>query len=216
MHTDSTLIVFGSGGHAKVVIDAAEKQGYKQILVADDAEKNWGVQLMGHPILGGREALLLLNSRPLAISAIGDNAARMHIAAWLEANGFTLATVIHPSAQVGRGARIGRGSVLVAGSIVNSDAVIDANVIVNTGATVDHDCIVGDGVHLAPGVHLCGRAEVGRGSFLGVGTVVIPCIHIGVNCVVGAGSVVLENIPDGALVAGVPARPLHQETDGIS
>lgn len=210
MFSDSTLIVFGSGGHAKVVIDAAERQGIRQILVADDAEKNWGADLMGYRILGGREALLQLDTRPPAIAAIGDNTARMHIAAWLEANGFKLATVIHPSAQIGRGARIGRGSFLVAASVVNSDAVIGANVIVNTGATVDHDCIIGDGVHLAPGVHVCGQAEVGAGSFLGVGTVVIPHVRIGVNCVIGAGSSVLDAVPDGVRVAGVPARPLRQ------
>lgn len=210
MDTNSVLIVFGSGGHAKVVIDAAEKQGFKQILVVDDAEKNWGTQLMGYRILGGREALLQLHNRPPAIVAVGDNSARVSISTWMETHGFPLTAVIHPSAQVGRGAQIGRGSFLVAGSVINSDAVIGANVIVNTGATVDHDCIIGDGVHLAPGVHVCGRVEIGAGSFLGVGAVVIPGVRIGANCVVGAGSTVLDDIPDGALVAGVPARPLRK------
>jgi sugar O-acyltransferase (sialic acid O-acetyltransferase NeuD family) len=210
MSTDSTLIVFGSGGHAKVVVDAAEKQGYSHILVADDAEKNWGANLMGYRILEGRVALLQLGMRLPAISAIGDNRARMHVAAWLESNGFELAAVIHSSAQIGRGAQIGGGSFLAAAAVVNSDAVIGANVIVNTGATVDHDCLIGDGVHLAPGVHVCGQVEVGAGSFLGAGTVVIPGLRIGANCVVGAGSTVLDHVPDGAMVAGVPARPLRR------
>jgi sugar O-acyltransferase (sialic acid O-acetyltransferase NeuD family) len=204
----TTLIVFGSGGHAKVVIDAAEKSGVGQILLADDAEKNWGTQLMGYRILGGREALLSLEGRPSAIVAVGDNRARMSIAAWLEDHGFPLATVVHPSVQLGRGVSVGRGSLLVAGAIVNSDAVIGANVIVNTGATIDHDCIIGNGVHVAPGVHLCGHVEVGAGSFLGVGAVVIPRVTLGNDCVVGAGSTVLGAVPDGARVAGLPARPL--------
>lgn len=210
MVEDSTLLVFGSGGHAKVVIDAAEKQGFRKILVADDAEKNWGTQLMGYRVLGGREALLRLAGRPSAIVAVGDNRARVLIAAWLEEHGFSLATVIHPSVQLGRGVSIGRGSLLVAGAIVNSDAVIGANVIVNTAATVDHDCVVSDGVHLAPGVHLCGDVQVGAGSLLGVGAVAIPCVKIGCRCVIGAGAVVLKDIPDEARVAGVPARSLQQ------
>lgn len=209
MPTDSMLIVFGSGGHAKVVIDAAEKQGIKQILVANDDEQSWEGQLMGYRIIGGREALLQLDTRPPVIVAVGDNTSRACIAAWMETNNFPLATIIHPSAQVGRGVRIGRGSLLVASSVVNSDAVIGANVIINTGATVDHDCIIGDGVHLAPGVHLCGQVEVGAGSFLGVGTVVIPRVRIGVSCIVGAGSTVIGHVADYALVAGVPARPLR-------
>lgn len=210
MGTNSALIVFGSGGHAKVVIDAAEKQGFEQILVVDDAHKNWGNQIMGYPILGGREVLLQLHNRPSAIAAVGDNGARITISQWMEIHGFPLVAVVHPSAQVGRGVQIGRGSFLVAGSVINSDAVIGTNVIVNTGATVDHDCIIGNGVHLAPGVHVCGGVEVGAGSFLGVGAVVVPCVRIGANCVVGAGSTVLVDIPDNSRVAGIPARPLRK------
>jgi len=206
----SLLVVFGSGGHAKVVIDAAEKQGFEHILVVDDQPRNWGALLMGYRVLGGREALLQLGKRPPSIVAVGDNSARVSISSWLEIQGFPLATVIHPSAQIGRGVRIGPGSLLVAGAVVNSDAVIGANGIVNTGATVDHDCVLGDGVHLAPGVHLCGRVEIGAGSFLGVGAVVIPNVRIGVNCVVGAGSTVLVDIADNSRVAGVPARPLRK------
>jgi sugar O-acyltransferase (sialic acid O-acetyltransferase NeuD family) len=202
------LIVFGGGGHAKVVIDAAEKQGFQRIQVADDAARVWGASLMGYRILGGREALLQLHERPPAIVAVGDNGIRCAIADWLEIHGFPLATVIHPSVHLGRGASIGRGSLLVAGAIVNSDAVIGANVIVNTAATVDHDCVVGDGVHLAPGTHLCGEVQVGAGSLLGVGAVAIPGVKIGSRCVVGAGSVVLNDLCDEARVAGVPARPL--------
>lgn len=210
MEMNSTLVVFGCGGHAKVVIDAAEKQGFRQILVFDDAEKNWGAQLMGYCILGGRAALLQLDERPPAIVAVGNNSTRASISTWMATEGFPLTAVIHPSVQIGRGAQVGPGSLLVAGSAINSDAVIGANVIVNTGATVDHDCVIGDGVHLAPGVHVCGQVEIGVGSFLGVGAVVIPGLRIGANCVVGAGSTVLDDIPDNARVAGVPARPLRK------
>lgn len=210
MNENSLLVVFGGGGHAKVMIDAAEKQGFRQILIVDDEEKNWGKLLMGYRVLGGRKALLQLDERPLSIVAVGNNSARVSISGWMENEGFPLATVIHPSVQIGRGAKIGRGSFLVARAVINSDAIIGANVIVNTAATVDHDCVIGDGVHLAPGVHLCGGVEIGEGSFLGVGAIVIPSIHIGVNCVVGAGSIVLGDIPDNSRVAGMPARPLRK------
>lgn len=213
MFDESLLVVFGAGGHAKVVVDAAERQGGRQIMVADDSEASWGVRLMGYPIHRGRDALLKTDRRGFAISAIGNNVARAKVAAWLQANGFVLTVVMHPSAQVGRGAQIGEGSVLVGGSVVNSDTVIGRNVIINTGATVDHDCSIADDVHVAPGVHVCGQVAIGAGSFLGAGATVIPRVRIGAGCVIGAGATVLRDVPDGMVVVGTPARPVRQEQE---
>ncbi|KAB2322367.1 MAG: hypothetical protein ABS91_00600 [Thiobacillus sp. SCN 64-35] len=203
-----TLVVFGAGGHAKVVIDAAMRLGVRQIHLVDDDESRWGMSLLGYPVLGGRDALLRLPERPQAIVAIGNNRIRCAVATWLESQGFPLATVVHPSVQLGHDVLVGRGTLLVAAAVVNSGSVIGANVIVNTSATVDHDCVIGDGVHLAPGVHLCGEVRVEARSLLGVGAVVTPCVRIGRDCVIGAGAAVLDDIPDEMRVGGVPARLL--------
>ncbi|OYY94474.1 MAG: hypothetical protein B7Y41_06465 [Hydrogenophilales bacterium 28-61-23] len=207
------LLVFGGGGHAKVVIDAAEKSDrFSEILLADDAPETWGQSLLGHRVIGGRDALLALAGvRPQAIVAIGHNATRATVAAWLQAHGFELATVIHPSAQLGRGVEIGAGGFLAAGVVVNCDAVLAPNVIVNTAASVDHDCQIGAAVHLAPGCRLCGNVSVGAQSLLGAGVVVIPSVRIGASVLVGAGSTVIADLADGVRVAGSPARLLSVE-----
>lgn len=48
--------------------------------------------------------------------------------------------------------------------------------------------------------------EIGEGSFIGFGTTIMPNVRIGRFCVIGAGAVVTEDIPDYAIAAGVPAR----------
>lgn len=205
-----TLIVYGAGGHAKVIIDAIERSGnHAGILVADDRPALHGQLFFGYPVIGGREALLALPApRPEAIAAIGDNDARLVVGAWLREQGCTLAAVVHPTACLGRGSAVGAGSFLAAGVVVNPDTVLGEMVIVNTSATVDHDCVLEDGVHVAPGCHLCGNVRVGRGSLIGVGAVVIPGVRIGAGVVVGAGAVVRADVPDAARVAGVPARAI--------
>lgn len=207
------LLVFGGGGHAKVVIDAAEKSDtFSEILVADDDPATWGKQLLGQRVIGGREAVLGLDGERLqAIVAIGVNATRARVADWLQASGFQLATVMHPSVQLGKGVRIGAGSFLAAGVVVNSDASLEANVIVNTAASVDHDCLIGAAVHLGPGCRLCGNVSVGGQSLLGAGVVVIPSVRIGASVLVGAGSTVIGDLADGVRVAGSPARALRVE-----
>ena len=205
-----SVFVFGASGHGKVIIDILERMTDVGIAFAiDDAAGAQGRYLCGYRVLGGRGELPQNRARAdTGIVAIGDNAARREVAAWLIAQGFKLASAIHPAAMLARGAVIGNGSAIMAGCVINSDAVLGNNVILNTGATIDHDCVISDCVHVAPGCHVCGGVTIGAGSLLGAGTTVVPGVRIGAHVVVGAGSTVLEDVPDGARVAGAPAKSL--------
>lgn len=206
------IFVFGAGGHAKVAMDAIERQGlYKVAFLVDDAATRAGRALDDHCVLGGRAELIRMREEcgiERGIVAVGDNGARNKIAGWLIANGFGLVRVVHPSATLAGGASIGAGSVVMAGAVVNTGAIIGRNAIVNTGAIVDHDCFVGDAAHIAPGATLCGSVSVGDGALVGAGAVVIQGVSIGRCAVVGAGSAVIDDVPDGFVVAGAPARAI--------
>jgi sugar O-acyltransferase (sialic acid O-acetyltransferase NeuD family) len=211
LKTREKIVVFGAGGHAKVVIDIIERQGNYEIAgLLDDDIRHKGERFFGYPVLGTRAQLPALISPQLchAIVTIGDNASRAAVAAYLDQHGWRFANAIHPSASIGRGAEIGPGSVVMAACVVNSDATLGSQVIINTGATVDHDCRIEDTVHIAPGCHLCGGVRVGRGSLVGAGTTVTPGVKIGKNVIVGAGSAVNRDVADGTKVSGSPAKPL--------
>ena len=211
MKAKEKLVVFGAGGHAKVVIDIIEQQGNYEIAgLLDDDLKHQGKRFFDYPMLGTRAELPALFSAQIrhAIVTIGDNASRAAVAAHLDQHGWRFASAVHPRASVGRGVKIGPGSVVMAGCVVNADAYLGGQVIINTGATVDHDCRIEDAVHIAPGCHLCGGVSVGQGSLLGAGTTVTPGVRIGNRAIVGAGSTVIRDVADETRVSGVPARPL--------
>jgi sugar O-acyltransferase (sialic acid O-acetyltransferase NeuD family) len=197
------VAVLGGGGHAKVVIATLRAAGFVPAVVLDDDASTWGGKVLGIPVVGPIAALAD-HGADAAVIAVGSNAARAAVAAML--GGVALATVVHPAATVDSSARLGPGTVVFAGAVIQPDAVIGSHVIVNTSATIDHDCLVEDFVHLAPGVHLAGNVRVDRRAFVGVGGVVIPGRHIGTDAVVGAGAVVVRDVPAGATFAGVPAR----------
>jgi len=207
------IFVFGASGHGKVVIDAIERQGvYEVAFLVDDNKAMQATTFFGYPVIGGKTELLAApEDIRRGIVAIGDNCARGSVAGWLAANGFGLVTVVHPSAQLGRGVLVGEGTVVMAGAVVNTDAVLGRNVIVNTRASVDHDCTIADGVHLAPGSTLCGTVDIGEQTFICAGAVVIPNLRVGRRVTVAAGSVVIGHLPDELTVAGVPARVLKKE-----
>jgi sugar O-acyltransferase (sialic acid O-acetyltransferase NeuD family) len=208
---DKNIFIFGAGGHAKVVIDAARRQGRSIQSVFDDDADLVGKYLLGCLVLGGKDELKVRNARDgqhAGIIAIGKNSVRASVAHWLDAEGFELVSVIHPHASIGEGVAVGRGTVIMAGCVVNADALLGSNVIVNTGATIDHDCIIGDNAHIGPGSNICGNVSVGSNVLIGVGSTVNPGVKIDQGAIVGAGSTVVHDVPANVTVVGSPARQI--------
>lgn len=197
------VVVFGGGGHAKVVIATLRSAGYEVLVVGDDDRAKWGTRLMDVQIRAVTEAVDM-GKDVFSVVAIGDNRARADMVhrlgriRWL--------SVVHPLAFVDPTAHVGVGTVIFAGAVVQPNAQLGDHVIVNTSATVDHDCVLRDFVHVAPGVHLSGGVQIGTGAMLGVGAVVIPNRQIGAWSKIGAGGVVIDDIDGGITAVGVPAR----------
>jgi acetyltransferase EpsM len=199
------VVIYGAGGHGKVVLDVLERSGYEIVGFVDDDRARAGTAHCGYPIFADpREAG---SGRALEmIVAIGDPNLREQVTERALALGFPLATAVHPSAAIGRDVEIGAGAMILANAAVNPGTRIGRGVIINTAATVDHDCAIGDFAHIAPGARLAGHVRVGERAVVGIGAAVIPGVTIGAAAVVGAGAVVLRDVPARATVAGVPAK----------
>ncbi len=202
------MLIYGAGGHGRVVADILEHQGDCDIPgFLDDAHDLWGETMFSYPILGGLDLLARTDlRRHLIIVAVGDNAKRRTLVRAIAALGYSFTNAVHPSCRFGRGVTIGIGAVLMPNAVANAGAVIGAHTILNTAATVDHDCHIGDYVHICPGAHLAGGVVVSDGAQIGIGASVLPGVHIGRGSVIGAGSVVLKDVPDESISVGVPAK----------
>jgi len=206
------LLIYGASGHAKVVLDAALScPGFHVVGLLDDNPSLHGKAIWDVPILGGfAELERQQGSGALLVLAVGANDTRQKLAKRVAHLGYPFATVVHPSAQVGRGVVLGAGTVVMAGVAINADTQVGAHAIVNTGAMIDHDSVIGDFAHISPGAHLPGEVRVGTLVLVGVGASVIPRISIGEGAIVGAGAVVVKDVPPWVVVAGVPARVIRE------
>lgn len=200
------IVVIGAGGHAKVCIEILHSM--KEAVVCCIGSEGGEDFCMGIPVLQGDKNLVTLYSQGYrrAFIAIGSNQQRDRLAGLAADVGFSFVNAIHPSAIISPSAQISQGVAVMPGAVINAQAVIGPLVIVNTGATIDHDCEIGRAVHIAPQCGLAGNVSVGALSFLGIGSKVIPGMHIGSQVIVGAGAVVTTHIEDNQTVTGIPAR----------
>lgn len=92
------------------------------------------------------------------------------------------------------------------------DTVVGEGTKIDNLVHVAHDVVIGKHVGLVAGTSLGGSCEVGDYTFIGINVSVKPQVRIGKRCLVGMGSVVLEDVPDDVVVVGNPARILRKNT----
>ena len=121
---------------------------------------------------------------------------------------------IEPGAIIREQVEIGKNAVIMMGAVINIGAVIGEGTMIDMGAVLGGRATVGANCHIGAGAVLAGVVEpasatpviVEDGVLVGANAVVIEGVHIGKNAVVAAGAIVIEDVPDNAVVAGSPAR----------
>jgi sugar O-acyltransferase (sialic acid O-acetyltransferase NeuD family) len=210
------ILIWGAGGHAKVVADVARACGWEIAGHADSAPDQ--MQQIAEP--GGARVIvtepdllrLLASDQPLPgdatalVLAFGDNRMRNRHSAKVPES--LLPVLVHPTAEISPSVTIGAGTVIMPRAVINASSTIGRACIINTGAIIEHDCVIGDAAHISPGAILLGGVHVGNESWVGARAVVRTGISIGADCMVGMGAVVVREVPDHVTVVGNPAREL--------
>lgn len=137
------ILIYGSGGHGRVVADAVESRSARsRVFFFDDATQPYNSKFK--------------RNRKLVIG-IGNNEVRKKVS---ETISHAFGTVIHPSAQIAKDVEIGEGTVVLANAVIQTGAVIGKHCIINANVVIDHDVVIGDFVSIYPGAYIGGNAIV--------------------------------------------------------
>ncbi|HEB2433786.1 MULTISPECIES: acetyltransferase [Bacillus cereus group] len=199
------LLIIGASGHGRVIADIALKMNKWQSIAFLDDNENVGSS-MGIQIIDESASISKYIDDYDFIVGIGNNVIREKIQRQLEAEEASIPVLVHPSAIIGEQVYLEAGTVVMAGAVINCCTKIGKGCIINTASTVDHDNVIEDYVHVSPGAHLAGTVKVGRGTWLGAGSVVSNNINITHSCKIGAGAVVIRDITESRTYVGVPVR----------
>jgi sugar O-acyltransferase (sialic acid O-acetyltransferase NeuD family) len=202
---DNKVVVYGAGGHGKVVAEIVVASGRTLDGFIDDNSALSATSVIGVPVFAAMD-WLALHPGATVLLGIGDNCARARTASLVKRHGCKLAIAVHPAATVARCAKLAEGTVVMPAAVLNPDCEIGEGAIINSGAIVEHDVHIDRYAHLSPNCAVAGGARIGAYSHIGIGASVLPLKRVGANCIVGAGAVVIDDIADNQVVFGVPAK----------
>lgn len=207
------LIIFGASGFGREVAWLVERINkvtptWNLLGFIDDDDSIQGNIINGYRVLGKSDDIL---DYPNAffVCAVGSSKVREKIINKLIGINPNLmfGTLIDPSVERSDLVNIGEGTIICAHTIITVNISIGKHVIINLDCTIGHDAVLENYVTLYPSVNVSGNTHLGHAVELGTGMQIIQGKKIGDYTIIGAGAVVVKDIPDNCVAVGCPAIP---------
>lgn len=208
------LLILGAGGFGREtawIVERINRQNPEWNILGfiDDNEEICGNTINNYSVIGNCEKILDFPNAYI-VCAVGAAKVRKTIIDKVKKikPNTRFAILIDPSVEKSDFASIGEGTIICAHTIISVNVTIGEHVIINADCTVGHDAMINNFVTLYPSVNVSGTTEIGTCSELGVGMQIIQGKKIGSYSIIGAGAVVIKDIPDKCTAVGSPAKPI--------
>ena len=208
------LIIIGASGFGREVAWLLERINkvsptWNLLGFIDDNPEIQNKEINGYRVLG---TINDINKYPNVyfVCAVGSSKIREKIVSKMKMINpdVLFGTVIDPTVERSDYVSIGEGTIICAHTIITTNISIGNHVIINLDCTIGHDAVLEDFVTLYPSVNVSGMTNIGYGVELGTGMQIIQGKTVGEYSIVGAGAVVVRDIPSNCTAVGSPAKPI--------
>lgn len=205
------IVIIGAGGFGREVgwlIEDINNKNIEWNIVGfiDDNPNIQETEINGYRVIGDVE--WLKKQELYVVNAIGDPIIKKKVMDRIDGSKNKYPVLIHPSVICSNRVNFGEGSIICAGSIITVNIEIGKHVIVNLDCTIGHDAKIGDYSTVLPSVNISGFVKIEKCVSIGTGSAIIQGINIGNNTVIGAGSIVVKDLPPNCTAVGSPAKPI--------
>lgn len=212
-----SVVVVGAGGFGREVIEIFKDQNKKKkkwniLGFIDDNKKLHGKTINNYLVLGGLDWFNRHNDVG-CVCAIGEPEIKKKIVEKLQKMDVNFYKAIHPSVIMSKFIELGEDVIICAGTILTVDIKIGNHVIINLNSTIGHDTNIEDYCSLMPTVKINGNNHLHKGVYVGTGATFIHQVSIGAWSTIGAGAVVVRDIPKNVIALGIPAKVIKNKNE---
>ena len=205
-------VIIGAGTYGEVYLAYLQEAGVEVIGFIDDNPDLQGKTIKDVPVLGmisSLETLMNSHSVEAVYCPIGNNKLRVKFLQYAKNLGYKTPNYIHPSVIISPNVNIGEGVYILLGSSVMPYTTIKDYVMISMNVGLAHHSVLEEGVFLSTGCNFGASIHAQRYAYCGISSTIMTGIkELGEDCLIGAGAVVIKDVPSKAVVAGVPAKIL--------
>ena len=206
-------VIIGAGTYGEVYLAYFQEAGVDIIGFLDDDPKYENQIIRGIPVLGPTsklDTLMKTDGVEAVYCPLGDNKLRVKFLSKAKELGYKTPNYIHPSAIISPHVTIGEGVYILLGTTIMPHTVIKNYVMISMGIHLAHHCVLEEGVFLSTGCNFGASIHAHKYAYCGISSTIKTGIHeLGEDCLIGAGAVVIRDVPERAVMVGVPAKVLR-------